>query len=310
MPKSARHLPPMNALRTFAVAGRRLNFRAAADELGVSQGAVAQQIKLLEGHIGLSLFTRLPRGVALTSEGTTYHTEIQRAFSIMHDATGQLHDGGKSLTISVTPTFATKLLIPNLPSLNAALPGVEIRTIATVAVTDFDRDQVDIVVRETRPPFSADHEAKLLFHQDLILVGNPHLLCGQPHPLTTDIIRTLPLLHDTYGHWNAYFKTGSKLPGPRFNQISLALDAALAGQGLAIVSRSFVQSDLIAGRLLDVGPAGYETGTGYYLLRKKRRNTSPTVDAVWSWCHETFSDSQGLYAPVPDRAPPSIFSRK
>lgn len=289
MPKSARHLPPMNALRTFAAAGRCLNFRAAAEELGVSQGAVAQQIKLLEGHIGLPLFIRLPRGVVLTQEGAAYHAEIRRAFSIMHDATDQLHDGGKTLTISVTPTFATKLLIPNLPSLNVALPGVEIRTIATIAVTDFDAEHVDIAVRETRAPFPADHDAKLLFPQDLILVGNPHLLRGQQRPLTTDIVRTLPLLHDAYGHWNAYFETKAKLPGPHFNQISLALDAALAGHGLAIASRSFVQNDLVAGRLLEAGPAQYDPGTGYYLVRKKRRHKSPIVDAVWSWCLETFS---------------------
>lgn len=290
MQKSVRQLPPMNALRTFSVAGRRLNFRAAAEELGVSQGAVAQQIKLLEASIGQPLFTRLPRGVALTSDGATYHAEIQRAFDIMHEATEQIHDVGKSLTLSVTPTFATKLLIPNLPSLNASLPNVEIRTIATVAVTDFDRDLVDIAVRETSPPFPAAHEAKLLFLQDLILVGSPHLLGDTTAPLTADTIGTLPLLHDSYGHWNAYFNTSTRLPGPRFNQISLALDAALAGQGLAIASRSFVQADLSAGRLLEAGSAGNDPGTGYYLVRKKTPRASPTADAVWSWCLKTFSD--------------------
>jgi LysR family glycine cleavage system transcriptional activator len=279
----------MNALRTFAVAGRQLNFRAAAEELGVSQGAVAQQIKLLEEHLGQPLFNRLPRGVALTPQGAAYHAEIHRAFDIMHEATDQLNNGGKSLTLSVTPTFATKLLIPNLPSLNAALPGIEIRTIATVAVTDFDRDQVDIAVRESSPPFPAAHEARLLFHQDLILVGSPHLLKDKARPLTADIVRSMPLLHDTYGHWQKYFGTTSKLPGPTFNQISLTLDAALAGQGLAIATRSFVQNDLAAGRLLEAGSAGYEPGKGYYLVRKKKRHVSRTAEAVWSWCLETFT---------------------
>lgn len=115
-------LPPMNALRTFEVAGRRLSFRAAADEIGVTQGAVAQQIRLLEAHLGLSLFTRLPRGVALTNRGATYHAEISRAFAIMREATAGLDQGDRNLTISVTPTFATKLLIPQLSSLNETLP--------------------------------------------------------------------------------------------------------------------------------------------------------------------------------------------
>lgn len=289
MQKKLRHLPPLNALRTFSVAGRLLNFRETAEELGVSQGAVAQQIKILEGHMGMPLFTRLPRGVALTLDGATYHKEIQRAFGIMREATDQLLESGKSLTISVTPTFATKLLIPNLPSLNAALPGIEIRTIATVSITDFDRDQVDIAVRETSPPFPANQEAKLLFNQDWILVGNPHLLNGLPRPLKPEIIQKLPLLHDSYQHWNVYLNTEARLPGPRFNQISLALDAALAGQGLAIASRSFVRSDLLAGRLIEAGQAGYETDTGYYLVRKKKRQPSRTIDAVWCWCLDTFS---------------------
>lgn len=290
MTKSRNILPPMNALRTFEVAGRRLNFRAASEELGVSQGAVAQQVRLLEDYLGQPLFTRLPRGVALTSRGATYHSEINRAFDILREATGQISDGDGRLTISVTPTFATKLLIPSLPSLSAVLPDVEIRTIATVALTDFDRDQVDIAVREARPPFPATHEAKLLFDHDLILVGSPHLLKGFSLPLTPETVRKLPLLHDSYGHWQSYFATSHKLPGPVFNQISLALDAALAGQGLAIVSRVFVRGDLQAGRLVEVGSAGYAPDKGYYLVRKKTRHPRRIVDAVWSWCLETFSD--------------------
>ncbi|WP_226925808.1 MULTISPECIES: LysR substrate-binding domain-containing protein [unclassified Meridianimarinicoccus] len=279
----------MNALRTFEVAGRRLNFRAASEELGVSQGAVAQQIRLLEDHLGQTLFTRLPRGVALTSRGAAYHAEVNRAFDILREATDLLNDAGGSLTISVTPTFATKLLIPSLPSLNAVLPGVEIRTIATVAVTDFDRDRVDIAIREARPPFPASHEAQLLFRQDLILVGSPHLLKDQPEQMTPETIRAMPLLHDMYGHWQKYFGTTGRLPGPVFNQISLALDAALAGQGLAIVSRAFVQGDLKAGRLIEVGASNHEPDMNYYLVRKRSRQPRRMVDAVWSWCIDTFS---------------------
>ena len=121
-------LPPMNALRSFEVAGRRLSFRAASEELGVTQGAVAQQVRLLEDHLGQVLFTRLARGVSLTGRGAAYHTEVSRAFDILREATGQLNDVDGSVTISVTPTFATKLLIPRLSSLNAMLPGVGIRT--------------------------------------------------------------------------------------------------------------------------------------------------------------------------------------
>lgn len=281
-------LPPMNALRAFAAAGRRLNFRAASEDLGVSQGAVAQQIRLLEDHLGQALFIRLPRGVALTSRGAVYHAEVKHAFDVLMDATDQISDVDDSLNISVTPTFATRLLIQRLPSLNALLPDVNIRTIATVAVTDFDRDQVDISVRETCPPFPAEHEAELLFRQDFIVVGSPHLLKNGSRPMTPDRARSMPLLHDAYGHWQKYLDTEDRLPGPVFNQISLAIDAALAGQGLAIVSRAFVQDDLSAGRLIDAGSARDESDRDYYLVRKKSQRPRPMLDTVWSWCLETF----------------------
>lgn len=282
-------LPPMNALRAFAAAGQRLNFRAASEDLGVSQGAVAQQIRLLERHLGQALFIRLPRGVALTSRGAVYHAEVKHAFDVLLDATDQISDVDDSLTISVTPTFATRLLIQNLPSLNALLPDLNIRTIATVAVSDFDRDQVDISVRETCPPFPVGHEAQLLFRQDFIVVGSPHLLSNGSLSLTPDRVRSMPLLHDSYGHWQKYFDTKDRLLGPVFNQISLAIDAALAGQGLAIVSRAFVRDDLEAGRLIDAGAAGKGSDHNYYLVRKKTQRPRPMLDTVWSWCLDTFS---------------------
>ena len=290
MRDTLRNLPPLNALRTFAVAGRLLNFRIAAEELNVSQGAVAQQIRLLEKFLGQTLFTRLPRGVALTSRGAIYHADIQRGFGILKDATDQLSAFDDSLTISVTPTFATRLLIQSLPSLSTVLPGLKVRTIATTEITDFDRDQVDIAIREACPPFSAAHEAKLLFQQNFIIVGSPHLLKEQPQPLTPHAARVLPLLHDEYGHWRTYFKTTDRLPGSVFNQVSLAIDAALSGQGLAIVSRAFVKDDLGAGRLIEAGAMDESPIRDYYLVRKKSDRSRPMLDTVWSWCLDTFSE--------------------
>lgn len=288
MRKPRRNLPPLNALRAFAAAGQRQNFRAASEDLGVSQGAVAQQIRLLEEHLGQALFTRLPRGVALTPQGAIYHAQVKRAFDTLRDATDQICEGDDSLTISVTPTFATRLLIPKLPSLNSVLPDVKIRTIATVDVTDFDRDQIDIAVREMRPSVPDAHEAQLLFRQDFIIVGSPHLVKSGASDLTPERMRSMPLLHDSYGHWHKHLGTVDRLPGPVFNQISLAIEAALAGQGLAIVGRAFVQDDLDAGRLVNVGHTGGGTGRDYYLVRKKSKRLRPVLDIVWTWCLDTF----------------------
>ena len=289
MPVSRRSLPPLNALRAFEVAGRRLNFRAASEELGVTQGAVAQQVRLLEDHVGTALFQRLPRGVALTPQGAAYLADVTRAFDTLGDATTQLLARPDAVTISVTPTFATKLLIPQLPALNSALPEVELRTIATEAVSDFDRDQVDIAVRLTRPPFPGSVEAHLLFRQELVAVASPHLIGKAVLPLSTEQLGDLPLLHDAHDHWPKFFGTVGKLPGAVFNQTNHALDAAMAGQGVAIACRAFVQSDLDAGRLFQVRPAGFEARADYYLARKRATSSRGTVDAVWDWCIANWS---------------------
>lgn len=281
--KSRRSLPPLNALRAFEVSGRRLSFRAAADELGVTQGAVAQQVRALEEHLGLGLFQRHPRGLQLTVSGAAYLAEVTRAFDTLADATGRLLVRPDTVTISVTPTVAAKLLIPRLGDLQAALPDVELRTVATEALSDFERDQVDIAVRLTRPPFAADLEAKLLFRQDLVAVASPRLVRNVTLPLSSEQLRALPLLHDAQGHWATFLKTSSKLPGAVFNQTTLALDAAMAGQGVALACKAFVAMDLAAGRLVQVAEAG-TLGPDFYLVRKCSAPVRQSVDAVWDWC--------------------------
>ncbi|HBQ91161.1 LysR substrate-binding domain-containing protein [Alcaligenes aquatilis] len=283
MMKSRRSLPPLNALRAFEVSGRRLSFRAAADELGVTQGAVAQQVRALEEHLGLALFQRHPRGLQLTLPGAAYLAEVTRAFDTLADATGRLLVRPDMVTISVTPTVAAKLLIPRLGDLQAALPDVELRTVATEALSDFERDQVDIAVRLTRPPFAADLEAQLLFRQDVVAVASPRLVGNMTLPLSLEQLRVLPLLHDAQGHWATFLKAGGKLPGAVFNQTTLALDAAMAGQGVALACKAFVATDLAAGRLVQVAQAGI-LGPDFYLVRRRSAPVRQSAQAVWDWC--------------------------
>lgn len=286
MSLSRRTLPPLNALRSFEVAGRRLNFRAAADDLGVTQGAVAQQVRALEDHLGLALFRRLPRGLALTPQGAAYLAEVTRALDTLAAATGQLLARPEAVSLSVTPTFATRLLIPQLPELNKSLSGIELRIIATEAVSDFDRDEVDIAVRLTRPPFSSGYQAQLLFRQQLVPVGSPHLIRQTPLPLTREQMQTMPLLHDAHLHWSRYLGASATPSGAVFNQTAHALDAALAGQGLALACRAFVQADIDAGRLVQVGEANLPDGADYYLIRKRTGTRHKAANAVWNWCVE------------------------
>ncbi|WP_338524901.1 LysR substrate-binding domain-containing protein [Pseudomonas batumici] len=284
MTQPRRKLPPLNALRAFEASGRRLSFRAAADELGVTQGAVAQQVRALEEHLGIALFQRLSRGLALTSQGAAYLVDVTRAFDTLAESTGQLLARPDRVTISVTPTVAAKLLIPRLAELHAALPDVELRTVATEALSDFDHDQVDIAVRMTRTPFPADLEARLLFRQELVAVASPHLLSGMTLPLGIEQLRTLALVHDAHDHWPRFLSSGGKLSGAVFNQTTLALDAALAGQGVALACRAFVAADLEAGRLVQVTDTTAIIEPDYFLVRKRSSSQRKAVNAVWDWC--------------------------
>ncbi|CAH1651892.1 LysR family transcriptional regulator [Hyphomicrobiales bacterium] len=283
---SRRKLPPLNALRAFEVAGRRLSFRAAAEELGVTQGAVAQQVRALEEHLGLPLFHRLPRGLSLTPLGRTYLAEVARAFDTLGEATGRLLTRSDTVTISVTPTVATRLLIPRLAELQSDLPGIELRTVATEALSDFDRDNVDIAVRLTRPPFPSTLEARLLFRQELVAVASPHLVKDQPLPLSGEQLRRMPLLHDSQNCWPDFLQWRGKLPGAVFNQTTLALDAVLAGQGVALACRAFVASDIEAGRLVQVTERTMAREPDYFLVRKRTTSPRKAIDAVWAWCSE------------------------
>ncbi len=189
-------LPPLNGLRAFEIAGRRLNFRAAADELGVTQGAVAQQVRQLEAHLGLPLFERLPKGIAFTSSGRSYHAHVSAAFEELRTATNNLRPEPDKVLISVTPTFAAKWLIPNLPDFSAQHPEIDLRILATEKVSSFHSDGIDLAIRQGEPPFGAALDVILLFRQEIIAVAAPTLVEGHRLPLNLDTISKLPKLHE------------------------------------------------------------------------------------------------------------------
>ena len=161
----------MNALRAFEAAGRHLNFRAAAGELGVTQGAVAQQVRGLEGHVGMALFARLPKGLAFTAAGRGYHARVAEAFAILREASAVLRPQAARVLISVTPTFAAKWLIPHLPDFTAKHPDIDLRILATEKLSSFHADGIDLAVRLGAPPFGAALRAHLLFRQNIVAVA-------------------------------------------------------------------------------------------------------------------------------------------
>ncbi|GAA5096888.1 LysR substrate-binding domain-containing protein [Wohlfahrtiimonas larvae] len=277
-------LPSLNALRAFEASGRKLNFRAAAEELNVTQGAVAQQVRMLEEYLGIALFVRLPRGLALTTEGSIYLVNVTRAFDVLAESTAEILNQPKTLTISVTPTVATKILLPNFSELYKTLPHIKLQTMATEHVSNFDQDQVDIAIRLTEHNFSEDLEAQLLFPQELIAVASPFLIKELPEIVTIEQLTSLPLLHDAHNAWPQFLNIHTELAGPVFNQTTLALDAALAGQGIALTCRAFIERDLTAKRLVQIHPKTLILEASYYLVRKKSSQANEDLNVLWQWC--------------------------
>ncbi|HHV66105.1 MAG TPA: LysR family transcriptional regulator, partial [Ochrobactrum intermedium] len=146
-----KRLPSLNGLRVFEVVTRHLNFRLAAEELGVTQAAVAQQIRGLEAELGLKLFERQPRTLVMTEAARAYIASVRRAFDLLSEATEMLRPEPQHLTVSVTPTFASKWLIPRLAEFTQAHPDIELRIVASDKVANFQTDAVDLAVRYGEP---------------------------------------------------------------------------------------------------------------------------------------------------------------
>ncbi|QBF31924.1 LysR substrate-binding domain-containing protein [Thalassococcus sp. S3] len=280
-------LPPLSSLRAFDAAGRRLSFRAAADELGVTQGAVAQQVRQLEAHLDVTLFERVPKGLAFTSIGRRYHSRVAAVFADLRSATADLKPEPNKVLISVTPTFAAKWLIPNLPDFTAAHPSIDLRILATEKVSSFHSDGIDLAVRQGSPPFGASLDVTLLFKQSLIAVAAPQFAKTGGTRLDPETLAKQPKIHDTHDLWPSYLADlGVRDQSPRdlrLSQTSLAVDAAIAGQGVALVSRFLVAHDLEAGRLVEVGTAWDAGGSDFYVLMPRTAKKNEAVATVMAW---------------------------
>ncbi|MGP6086252.1 LysR substrate-binding domain-containing protein [Antarctobacter jejuensis] len=277
----AERLPPLNALRAFDAAGRHLSFAAAAQELRVTQGAVAQHVRGMEARLGLRLFERHARGLRLTEDGRHYHDQIARAFRMMESATRDLRPGARSITISVTPSFASKWLIPNMPDFNAQHPEINLRVLATEAYSQFRADGVDISVRYGTPKASAGLAVQTLFSGDVIAVCAPDL--------PGEGVQGRRLLHHTLDVWPDFLEVvmglprPDHLPGTRFSQSTLAIEAAMAGQGVALISPFLVARDMQQGRLVQAVPGALDTSQNYFAICPREDLADPARRTVFDW---------------------------
>jgi LysR family glycine cleavage system transcriptional activator len=281
-------LPNLNGVRAFECAARHLNFRLAAEELNLTQGAVAQQVRNLEASLGQKLFVRKPRGLELTEKGAAYFTDIHAALIRIAQATAQLAPESRSVVLSVPPSFASMWLLPRLSEFEALHPDIDLQVIASEGLSDFDTDGVNLVVRQASPPFAPNLKSVLLAPLNLVAVASRSYLETAPPTKQLEDFRAHRLLENSHRNWRQLFgsdeEAGKAARVSRFNQTALAIAAARAGRGVAIAPEALIEPDIKAGELVVVWRDETLSSTGFYAVAPaKPGRTAKDRDHLAEW---------------------------
>ncbi|KAF1041668.1 MAG: Glycine cleavage system transcriptional activator [Herbaspirillum frisingense] len=265
---AARKLPSLNALRAFEASARHCSFTLAAQELHVTQGAVSHQIKALEEELGLPLFERLPNQLRLTRAGQDYLVAIRDAFDRIERATGHLRTpaGRQRLAISCSPNFSSKWLVPRLGEFTAQHPHLELRLEQSERHANFVRDDIDVAIRYGVGPWP-ELECLRLGDECLVPVCSPSLpAMRSAHELAA---ATLLHVHDQRGWSDWFLAQGLAAPDKAsilFNHESASIDAALAGQGVALARSSLVALALRQRTLIAPFAPGPALAEAYWMI--------------------------------------------
>lgn len=278
--------PNLNSLRAFDAAARHLNFRLAAEDLNITQGAVAQQVRKLEAELGLQLFDRLSRGLALTPQGETYCRAVRKGLNIIDAATRDMIPDVRQVVISVPPSFAAKWLVPRLAAFARAHPDIDLQIEASSKVINFASTRVLLAIRQGRPPFGKHLSTELLAPLQLCAVSAPELGDSIGPQPDTSAFAGYPLVQDSHRHWDDVLQGSHGLDRRRVLQLSqtaLALDAAANGQGIALAPLMLAEADLATGRLVELWRDTGADQSGFYLVRPEGSERNAAVDTVIGW---------------------------
>lgn len=295
----ARRLPPLNALRAFEAAARHLSFTRAADELHVTQAAVSHQVKTLEDWLGIKLFKRLNRAMRLTEEGQSYLPAVRRSFDVLNEATQRLlnTDTLGTLTVSCLPSFAASWLVPRLGRFTAAHPDIELRVAPSPELSDFARDDLDVGIRYGSGKYPG-LRADWLMTEDLFPVCSPGLLNG-PKPLQkpTDLKYHTLLQDDRIADWRTWLLAAGvddadPSHGHLYTDSSMLLQAAAAGQGVALARGALAADDLAAGRLVKPFEFSLPSEYAYYIVCLETEAERPKIAAFREWIMQAARESQ------------------
>ncbi|CQR45093.1 Glycine cleavage system transcriptional activator [Thiomonas sp. CB3] len=266
-------LPPLHALVCFERAGRHMSIKTAAEELHLTPAAVSQQVSKLEGVLGVPLFARGPRRIALTDAGRLYLHAIHPALRQIEQATERVRQdqGPNVITVTCTSGFAMQWLLPRLPRYVERDPGVDVRISTTNRKMDLLVDGIDFAVRHGLGRYPG-LEVEKLVDDRLTPVCSPSLLLV-PRGLSSPLdLRDFTLLHDEHRmDWDMWLKAVGANDvdanvGPIFVDSNGVIEAALAGSGIALVRLALVEEEIAAGRLVAPFHTSVATPIAYYLV--------------------------------------------
>ena len=292
-------MPPLSALRAFEAAARHLSLTKAALELRVTAGALSHQIRGLEELLGVKLFERRVRAIALTAAGKLLYPGLQTGLARIREAVEGLDRAGRDrvLVISAPPGFTAKWLVPRLYRFTSANPEIDVRSSSSTAYADFTTDGVDVAVRNLPIGAAVDPTlvAEQLIELSLVPVCSPRLLGAHGSVAGPETLRRLPLIHDdTLAHmpefptWATWFAAAGLdnvdvSRGLRFNTTDHALDAAGEGAGVLLAHDLTSYDDLRTGRLVIPVRLALTTGRAYHFVCPKSRSGRPHVQAFRAW---------------------------
>jgi LysR family glycine cleavage system transcriptional activator len=294
---SRRRLPPLNALRAFEAAARHLSFEKAGDEIAVTASAVGQQIKTLEAWLGRPLFLRQPaKGVALTPLGERYAAAITETLNRLNEATAQAlkPEASNIITVSAMPSLASNWLIPRLGSFQKRHPELDVRVSVSTRLTDFTREDVDVALRFGRGDYPG-LRTDLLMEEAFFAVCSAALVNDPERPLREPgDLRHHTLIHEAvedipgYVTWDNWFaalgiKGLDTSRGPHYTHTYLCLQAAAAGQGVALATNALIGDHLKAGRLVRPFPHEVKGTYQYYVVCPEEFADRPAIAAFRAW---------------------------
>lgn len=294
-----RRIPPLNPLRAFEAAARHQHFAKAAEELSVSDSAISHQVRVLEEYLGVKLFRREGREMRLTDCGRSLRPTIQQAFALIANIPAQIGrtDALRPFRLLLPSALAHRWLSGRLELLHAACPDIELRLQLCDQPTSAALAEVDAAICLQRPePDSGRFHSQLLYRNPLFPACRPDLAARLELLQSPQQLLNLRLLHGDRGDaWRDWFRANGIEPaGCRetyFNQSSMALDAALAGQGVVLVDeltagRALKKEDLVRLNIRDCK----ERMQYYYLVTDRSRETDENMTEVSAWLEKQLAE--------------------